>query len=427
MSDRKNKKTLAARLKQIAKFALWAVFAVLIIFFLRRSYNDRLTEAEETISFPSVEYLIETDEGNVQHCERNNLEQCLDARSNTDFLYEEEKVENPAAAEEVMPLADVEEREQSSPATDLFYQKLAELEKEETRTEETSETEEELRDEVLAKIYEEDLPTDVIVDDEPLSPEQLADGYHIFTEHKDVKSLNIIPAYKPAYFGENPVVAVVIDDMGISQKRTADIISLRAPLTASFLTYGKALDNQVKNAREAGLEIMVHTPMEPHSKADLAPDTLTTRMNTEEIKSGLKIMLDKFHDVKGINNHMGSKLTEDFERMNAVMEVLNERDLFFLDSKTTAFSVAKKAAKQNLVSYATRHVFLDNENKADYILKQLAIAERIARRNGYAVAIGHPKTGTYQALKQWLPTLEDKKIKLVPMSEIVKVLRQSHI
>ena len=419
---------MAARLKQIAKFALWAVFAVLIIFFLRRNYNGRPTETVETVSFPSVEYLIETDEGNVQRCERNNLEQCLDARSNTDFLYEEEKVENQAAAEEVMPLAAVaEEREETSPAADLFYQKLAELEKEETQPEETSETEEELRDEMLAKIYEEELPTDVIVDDEPLSPEQLADGYHIFTEHKDVKSLNIIPAYKPAYFGEIPVVAVVIDDMGISQKRTADIISLQAPLTASFLTYGKELDNQVKNAREAGLEIMVHTPMEPHSKADLAPDTLTTRMDTEEIKSGLKIMLDKFHNVKGINNHMGSKLTEDFERMNAVMEVLSERDLFFLDSKTTAFSVAKKAAKQNLVSYATRHVFLDNENKADYILKQLAIAERIARRNGYAVAIGHPKTGTYQALKQWLPTLEEKKIKLVPMSEIVKVLRQSHI
>lgn len=428
MSDSKNKKTLAARLKQIAKFALWAVFAVLIIFFLRRNYNGRPTESEETVSFPSVEYLIETDEGNVQRCERNNLEQCLDARSNTDFLYEEEKVENQAAAEEVMPLAAVaEEREETSPAADLFYQKLAELEKEETQPEETSETEEELRDEMLAKIYEEELPTDVIVDDEPLSPEQLADGYHIFTEHKDVKSLNIIPAYKPAHFGEIPVVAVVIDDMGISQKRTADIISLQAPLTASFLTYGKELDNQVKNAREAGLEIMVHTPMEPHSKADLAPDTLTTRMDAEEIKSGLKIMLDKFHNVKGINNHMGSKLTEDFERMNAVMEVLSERDLFFLDSKTTAFSVAKKAAKQNLVSYATRHVFLDNENKADYILKQLAIAERIARRNGYAVAIGHPKTGTYQALKQWLPTLEEKKIKLVPMSEIVKVLRQSHI
>lgn len=419
---------MAARLKQIAKFALWAVFAVLIIFFLRRNYSGRPIEPEETVSFPSVEYLIETDEGNVQRCERNNLEQCLDARSNTDFLYEEEKVENQAAAEEVMPLAAVaEEREETSPAADLFYQKLAELEKEETRSEETSETEEELRDEMLAKIYEEELPTDVIVDDEPLSPEQLADGYHIFTEHKDVKSLNIIPAYKPAYFGEIPVVAVVIDDMGISQKRTADIISLQAPLTASFLTYGKELDNQVKKAGEAGLEIMVHTPMEPHSKADLAPDTLTTRMDTEEIKSGLKIMLDKFHNVKGINNHMGSKLTEDFERMNAVMEVLSERDLFFLDSKTTAFSVAKKAAKQNLVSYATRHVFLDNENKADYILKQLAIAERIARRNGYAVAIGHPKTGTYQALKQWLPTLEEKKIKLVPMSEIVKVLRQSHI
>jgi len=422
--DSKDKNSLAAHLKQIIKFALWAVFAVSIIFLLRRYYNGQLEALPKTaVKLPTVEYLIDTGDVAKQSCERYSSGQCFDTRSNTDFLYEEEasEAETDTLAEEMVSLSEII-KEEPSAAADVFYQKLAELENADKQPEEVSDEENEQHDELLAKIYEEELPTDVIDDDEPLSPEQLADGYHVFTEHKDVKSLNIIPAYKPAYFGEMPVIAVVIDDMGISRKRTADIISLQAPLTASFLTYGQGLDEQVKNAKEAGLEIMVHTPMEPHSKADLAPDTLTTQMNLEEIKNGLNIMLDKFHDVKGINNHMGSKLTEDFERMNAVMEVLNERDLFFLDSKTTAFSAAKKAARQNHVSYATRHVFLDNENKVDYILKQLSVAERIARRNGYAVAIGHPKTGTYQALKQWIETLPDKKLKLVHLSNIVKEL-----
>lgn len=70
---------------------------------------------------------------------------------------------------------------------------------------------------------------------------------------------------------------------------------------------------------------------------------------------------------------------------------------------------------------------MDNENNVPYILKQLAIAERIARRNGYAVAIGHPKTGTYQALKEWLPTLEEKNIRLTHLSEVVEVLRKSRL
>lgn len=429
MFGSKEKNSLAAHLKQISIFALWAVFAALIIFLLRRYYSGQLDEVQKTaVKIPPVEYLIKTEEVAKQSCERYVVEQCFDTRGNTDFLYEGET----ADAETDIPDDDFAAqseiiKEDPSPAADMFYQKLAELENVDKQPEEVSDEEDEQRDELLAKIYEEELPTDVIVDDEPLSPEQLADGYHVFTNHTDVKSLNIIPAYKPVYFGEMPVIAVVIDDMGISKKRTADIISLQAPLTASFLTYGRELDRQVQNARAAGLEIMVHTPMEPHSKADLAPDTLTTQMSIEDVKNGLNIMLDKFKDVKGINNHMGSKLTEDFERMNAVMEVLNERDLFFLDSKTTVFSLAKKAARQNHVSYATRHVFLDNENNVDYILGQLAVAERIARRNGYAVAIGHPKTGTYWALKKWLPTLEEKKIKLVPMNEIVTVLRQSHI
>ena len=96
---------------------------------------------------------------------------------------------------------------------------------------------------------------------------------------------------------------------------------------------------------------------------------------TEEVQKRLKDMLSKFPGIKGINNHMGSKFTEDKERMQAVMEVLREEGLFFLDSKTTAKSVGKETAQEQGVSYASRNVFIDNENKVEYIQKQLGIAE----------------------------------------------------
>ena len=309
--------------------------------------------------------------------------------------------------------------------TALFYQKLAELEAADKNNNDA-----ELPQEELDKLYEENLPDNVIVEDweEPeLTPEQIAEGYHVYQRHTDVKTLNIIPKYKPVYFGEEPVIAVVIDDMGIAKKRTADIISLQAPLTASFLTYGADLDNQVKAAKKAGMEIMLHAPMEPYSNMDVAPDVLTTKMSKEDVRLGLEKMLSKFSGIKGINNHMGSKFTENKDKMQVVMEVLKEKDLFFLDSKTTSHSVGKEIEKKNGVSYATRHVFIDNKNQVDYILNQLKIAEKIAKRNGYAVAIGHPKSGTYEALKQWLPSLKEKKIKILHMSDIVKVLHKSHI
>ena len=216
-------------------------------------------------------------------------------------------------------------------------------------------------------------------------------------------------------------------DMGISSKRTEEIIAIKAPITSSFLTYGKSLNLKVQNAVDAGHEIMLHAPMEPHSDADIAPDVLTTNMKPETIKKSLEIMIDKFSNINGINNHMGSKFTEDFEAMNAVMEVLKEKDLFFLDSKTSAFSAGRKVAKLNGVPYATRHVFLDNYNNLEYIRKQLAITEKIAKRNGFAIAIGHPKSHTAIAVKEWVDAAEEKGFKLVHLSDIVNVIRASHL
>lgn len=221
---------------------------------------------------------------------------------------------------------------------------------------------------------------------------------------------------------EIPLIAIVIDDMGINQKRTKDILSLRAPLTASFLTYGKNLNALADEAVRAGHEIMIHAPMEPKNAANLAPDTLKTAMDQEQIEQLFQTMLDKFEgiNVSGINNHMGSKFTEDAEKLGYVMHMLKNHNMYFLDSKTTAKSKGRELALEENIDYAARDVFLDNVNEYDAIMKQMREAEKIAKKKGFAVAICHPKSQTFRVLHDWLQKHDEKEFRLVHLSEIVQ-------
>lgn len=214
-------------------------------------------------------------------------------------------------------------------------------------------------------------------------------------------------------------IAIVIDDMGISRKRTKDIASLEYPITAAFLTYAPALKEQIEWSKQAGQEIMAHIPMQPLASQNTSPDMLKVNMKSEDIAKNFVAMLAKFSSIKGVNNHMGSRFTQDNAGMEMVMKELKKKNMFFLDSKTTPKSVARNAAKKHAVAYIERDVFIDNEDNFLYIMKQLKLAESVAQKHGYAVAIGHPKSQTYLALKAWLPTLQAKGITLVPLSKIV--------
>ena len=207
-----------------------------------------------------------------------------------------------------------------------------------------------------------------------------------------------------------------------------DIISINAPLTSSFLTYGNDLLGLVAKAQASGHEIMIHAPMEPKKANNLAPDTLKTDMNKTQIDDLFVQMLQRFDNVKvnGINNHMGSKFTEDAEKLGYVMNILKQRNMFFLDSKTSASSKGKDLAVKNDIKFVERDVFLDNNNDYDYILKQLQKAEDIAIKKGFAVAICHPKSQTYLALKDWVESLNGKQLKLVHVSEIVQKINDKN-
>jgi uncharacterized protein len=216
-----------------------------------------------------------------------------------------------------------------------------------------------------------------------------------------------------------PAIAVVIDDLGLNRRGTAALNRLRAPLTLAFLPYATDLDEQTRAARAAGHELMVHVPMEPRSADWPGPNALTSQLGPDELVSRLRSHLRSFRGFVGVNNHMGSLLTADPERMAILMAELRQRELLFLDSRTTPESVAAHEAERSHVPFAERDVFIDNDLELESVLRALAHAENIARRQGYAVAMGHPHDVTIEALKRWLPTLDARGIALVPISAVV--------
>ncbi|WP_413203489.1 divergent polysaccharide deacetylase family protein [Rhodospirillum sp. A1_3_36] len=218
-----------------------------------------------------------------------------------------------------------------------------------------------------------------------------------------------------------PVVAVVIDDMGLDRKRTEKARDLPGPLTLAYLAYAPDLVDQMRSGRRSGHEILMHMPMEPlNGKINPGPDALRVGLSDAEILARLRRNLDKGAEFVGINNHMGSRFTADTRGMSLVMGELKKRGLLWLDSMTAANSVGLPVAAMAQVPRVGRNVFLDNVPEKDAVLRQLAKLEETAKAHGMAVGIGHPKDATIAALRVWLPSLRRKGITLVPISSLVK-------
>ena len=215
------------------------------------------------------------------------------------------------------------------------------------------------------------------------------------------------------------MVAVVIDDMGLNRALSRRAVALRG-LTLSYLPYGEDLPAQTAEARAAGHELLVHVPMSPEGHENPGPHALTPNLPPAEIARRLDWALTRFSGYVGINNHMGSRFTADEPGMAEVLEQLKSRGLLFLDSRTTPHTVGPAVAHRLGVPLAERNVFLDNVETVDAVRRQLAELEATARRDGAAIAIGHPKDATLKALAPWLAGLEAKGLVLVPLSAIVR-------
>jgi polysaccharide deacetylase 2 family uncharacterized protein YibQ len=218
-----------------------------------------------------------------------------------------------------------------------------------------------------------------------------------------------------------PVIAIVIDDMGVDRARSLRMVEVPGPLTLSLMTYADGLPELVARARKAGHEVMAHLPMEPLDPAENpGPGVLRVDMDAAAIRATLAADLDPWSGYVGINNHMGSKFTGDRARMDVVMAELKTRGLLWLDSKTVPGSAGTAAARAAGVPFVERDVFIDNEQTVAAVLAQLAEAEKIAHARGTAVAIGHPHDATLEALRRWLPELDEKGVALAPVTEILR-------
>ena len=215
-----------------------------------------------------------------------------------------------------------------------------------------------------------------------------------------------------------PMIAVVIDDMGLDRRRSELTIALPAPLTLAYLAYANNLDAQTGAARAAGHELLVHVPMEPGPGADPGPNALLTSLAPEELDRRIEWNLSQFTRFVGINNHMGSKATADRPSMAAVMSKLYDRGLLFLDSRTSGATVAHSEAERQGIPALQRDVFLDHDPSPIAVRAALDQVEEIARRQGHAITIGHPKDATIEALAEWLPDARARGFALVPVSAV---------
>lgn len=164
-------------------------------------------------------------------------------------------------------------------------------------------------------------------------------------------------------------VSIIIDDLGNGLKGTDKIFSIKAPLTVAIMPLLRTSKEDAIRAKKAGFEVILHLPMEFHhgKKEWLGPGAVTIQMSTEEIKRQIRADLDSVPYAKGINNHMGSKATADERVMRAVLEVVKERHLFFVDSATSSDSKVTTIAKEMGIPVAKRDVFLDNVNSKQLI------------------------------------------------------------
>ena len=221
--------------------------------------------------------------------------------------------------------------------------------------------------------------------------------------------------------GKRPAITIVIDDVGLDAKRSLRTLDLPPAVTLAFLPYSPHVTAQTRAAVAKGHELMVHLPMEPQGmRANPGPNYLGVNHTAEELEKRIAANLDAFSGYAGVNNHMGSAFTSDAAGMKIFMQALKKRNVFFLDSKTAAASVAERAAKEAGIKTTHRDVFLDHYEDMAHVQAALEQVERVARKAGSAVAIGHPKDVTLDALMQWLPTLEEKGFDLIPMSAMIE-------
>ena len=214
-------------------------------------------------------------------------------------------------------------------------------------------------------------------------------------------------------------LAIVIDDLGNSLQSGLKAIALPADITFAVMPHRKHSKRLAERAARLGKDVILHAPMSTVNGLELGAGALNESLSEHEFKTKLAFSLESIPFAKGMNNHMGSQLTTNSVAMMWVMEVLKEKQLFFLDSRTNAKSVGFSTAQTMGIPSASRDIFLDNEISIEHIHIQFKKAIRVAEKYGSAIAIGHPYKTTITYLEHVLPQLEGTHISVHKISDLL--------
>jgi polysaccharide deacetylase 2 family uncharacterized protein YibQ len=217
--------------------------------------------------------------------------------------------------------------------------------------------------------------------------------------------------------GENSTskIVIIIDDVG-GKTSDAKAFELSKYVTFAILPHTQFSTEFSYKAAKQNREVMLHMPMESLNNEALGIGPLLSDMYPQQIQQSLLAALATVPHAVGVNNHMGSKLTQMTLPMQSMMEVLAQNNMFFVDSRTTRFSKAKVIAKDFGVTSASRHVFLDHEQDTIFLNRQFNRLIQQARRNGKAIGIGHPHAVTLEFLPRALASLPAD-IELITVSQ----------
>ena len=215
-----------------------------------------------------------------------------------------------------------------------------------------------------------------------------------------------------------PTIAIIIDDMGHDLIQGQRLVAMEQPLTLAFLPYRRHTTALAEAAHRNHKEIMLHAPMANTRQFGLGPGGLDVTMDQNTTASTLRRALASIPHVRGVNNHMGSQLTQMQNNMNWVMSELVNYPVYFVDSRTIATSVAADTAAAHRIPTLTRDVFLDHEQTEEYVDRQFRLLVKKARENGSAIGIGHPHKVTVDYLSRVLPTLDEQGIAVATVSAL---------
>ncbi len=216
--------------------------------------------------------------------------------------------------------------------------------------------------------------------------------------------------------------ALIIDDMGYSMENMEDICLMKKDLTVAILPFSPHAEETAEVARKNGIEIILHLPLESMNNTydnEHTEGLINSRMSRKEIIDILDSNLKQVPFISGVNTHMGSKVTKDKVLMEIILENIKERDLYFIDSRTTADSVAYEVAQKMNIPSAYRQIFLDSETEPEFIKNQLIKLFKTAEKKGKAVGICHPFPETMKVLKENIYKAEKYNVSLVFASKIV--------